>query len=257
VTRVRADDSKVLGFVLALLCLLSATASGAAEINVFSAGAVEPGLLELAPLWNRETGHVARLTVAVPAVLRQRVEAGETPDVLIAPPAVVDPLVTAGKASADGRARVGRAGVGIVVRTGAPAPDISSTDRFKEALLASDAVVYNRASTGTYFERLLERLRLADAIKAKAVRESDGAAVMTRVARGTGREIGVGPITEIRAFEAKGIRLVGPLPPDIQNYTAYDAVVLTSAKSLDLGRAFVQFITSASARAKFTATGLD
>ena len=79
--------------------VLPATAVSAAEIQVYSAGAVEPGLLELLPAWTRETGHVARLTVAVPAVLRQRVEAGETPDVLIAPPPVMDALVQAGKVS--------------------------------------------------------------------------------------------------------------------------------------------------------------
>jgi ABC-type molybdate transport system substrate-binding protein len=137
----------------------------AAEIEVYSAGAVEPGLLELVPAWTRETGHVAKLTVAVPAVLRQRVEAGETPDVLIAPPAVIDALVQAGKVKPEGRVPVGRVGVAMVVRRGAPAPDISTTERFKQAVLGADSLVYNRASTGTYFERVLDRLGIADAVK--------------------------------------------------------------------------------------------
>jgi molybdate transport system substrate-binding protein len=87
--------------------VLPATAVSATEIQVHSAGAVEPGLLALLPAWTREMGHVARLTVAVPAVLRQRVVAGETPDVLIAPPAVMDALVQAGKVNREGRVPVG------------------------------------------------------------------------------------------------------------------------------------------------------
>jgi molybdate transport system substrate-binding protein len=237
--------------------VLPATAVSAAEIQVYSAGAVEPGLLELLPAWTRETGHVARLTVAVPAVLRQRVEAGETPDVLIAPRLVIDALVQAGKINREGRAPVGRVGVALVVRRGAPVPDISTTERFKQAILDADSLVYNRASTGTYFERVLDRLGIADAVKAKTVRPPDGAAVMEHLLRGTGREVGIGPITEIRAYESKGIEIVGPLPADIQNYTVYVAGILTGARSPDVSAAFIRFITRPAAVATFTSTGME
>jgi molybdate transport system substrate-binding protein len=237
--------------------VLPATVVSAAEIQVYSAGAVEPGLRELLPAWTRETGHAARLTVAVPAVLRQRVEAGETPDVLIAPPLVMDALVQAGKVKQEGRVPVGRVGVAMVVRRGAPVPDISTTERFKQAVLDADSLVYNRASTGTYFERVLDRLGIADAVKAKTVRHSDGSAVMEHLLRGTGREVGIGPIPEIRAYEAKGIELVGPLPADIQNYTVYVAGILAGARSPEVSAELIRFITRPAAKATFTATGVE
>lgn len=93
---------KVLALVLAG-CLSTAPVS-AAEVRVFCAGAVEPGLVALSDAFTRETGNVVRLTAGVPAALRQRVEAGEAPDVLIAPPPVMDALVQAGKVKAEGRA---------------------------------------------------------------------------------------------------------------------------------------------------------
>jgi molybdate transport system substrate-binding protein len=237
--------------------LAATTPASAAEIQVYSAGAVEPGLLTLLPEWTRETGHVARLTVAVPAVLRQRVEGGETPDVLIAPPPVMDALAKAGKLTQGTPVPVGRVGVGVVVRRGAPVPDISTTERFKQAVLDADALVYNRASTGTYFERVLDRLGIAAAVNAKTVREADGNAVMERVVRGTGREVGIGPISEIRVHEPKGIQLVGPLPAEIQNHTVYLAGVLTSARSPDVGAAFIRFITTTAAKTTFRATGVE
>jgi len=239
------------------LPVVLSTIVSAAEIQVYSAGAVEPGLLELLPAWTRETGHVARLTVAVPAVLRQRVEAGETPDVLIAPPAVMDALVQAGKVNPEGRVPVGRVGVAMAVRRGAPVPDISTTERFRQAVLDADSLVYNRASTGTYFERVLDRLGIADTVKAKTVRHPDGSTVMEHLLRGSGREIGIGPVPEIRAYESKGIQLVGPLPADIQNYTVYVAGILAGARSPEASAALIRFITRPAAKTTFAATGVE
>src|SRR4029453_973001 len=100
--------------------------------------------------------------------------------------------------------------------------------------------VYNRASTGTYFERVLDRLGIADAVKAKTVRHPDGSTVMEHLLRGTGREGGIGPAPEIRAYESKGVQPVGPLPPDIQNYTAYVAGILAGARAPDAGAALIR-----------------
>ena len=244
---------KVLALVLA--GCLSATPVSAAEVRVFCAGAVEPGLAGLSDAFARETGYVVRLTVGVPAALRQRVEAGEAPDVLIAPPPVMDALVQAGKVKAEGRALVARVGVGVLVRKGAPLPDISSPERLKQTLLSAESLVYNRASTGTYFERLLGRLGVAEQVRAKTVRYADGVSVLEHVVRGTGREIGIGAITEIRAYEPKGLTLVGPLPDELQNYTGYVAGLVTAAASPDLGATFIGFVTSPAAKTVFSATG--
>jgi molybdate transport system substrate-binding protein len=244
---------KVLALVM-IGCLSTAPVS-AAEVRVFCAGAVEPGLVALSGAFTRETGNVVRLTAGVPAALRQRVEAGEAPDVLIAPPAVMDALVRAGKVKAEGRALVARVGVGVLVRKGAPVPDISSPERLKQTLLSAESLVYNRASTGTYFERLLDRLGVAEQVKAKAVRYADGVSVLEHVLRGTGREVGIGAITEIREYEPKGLTFVGPLPGELQNYTSYVAGVVTAAGDPDGGAAFIGFVTSPAAKTAFSATG--
>lgn len=222
-----------------------------------SAGAVEPGLVPLVQAFERDTGHAVRVSFATAPALKQRLAAGEAADVLIAPPALVDEAVAAGQALADDRRVIGRVGVGVVTRSDAPAPDIGTTDALKVSMLNADALVYNRASTGLYFERLLERLGLTETLRAKTVRYPDGAAVLERLARGQGREFGVAAITEIIAYAPKGVKLVGPLPAEVQNTTAYTATVLRASPSVDAARAFIAYVTTAGAKARFAAAGIE
>ena len=242
---------------LLLLALLPAPLAGAADLAVFSAGAMEPGLRRLVPGFERETGHAVTLTIAVPNVLRQRVQAGESPDLLIAPPPVVDALSQTGRLRPEGRVVVGRVGVAVVVRSGAPVPDVSSPEALRRALLDCESLVFNRASTGTYFERVLEGMGIADAVRAKSVRYPDGNAVMEHIIRGTGREIGIGPITEIRPYETRGLRFVGPLPAPIQNHTSYVATLLAGRPEDGPAAAFVRYISSPAARGVFAETGVE
>src|SRR5262249_2485961 len=92
---------------------------------------------------------------------------GAAPDVVIAPPAALDELAKFGKIDSAAQITLGRVGVGVVIRDGAPKPDISTTDALKRALLEADSVIYNRASSGLYIEGLLQRLGLAEKIQAK------------------------------------------------------------------------------------------
>ena len=246
----------VFAVAVALLALWVPTAHGA-EIKVLSAGAVEPGLVGLLDAFRRDTGQGVAVAFATAPAIRRRVTAGESADVVIAPPAVLDDLVTAGKVLAEGRAVVGRVGVGVAVRAGAPVPDASTPEALKRAVLAAESLVYNEASTGLYFARLLERLGIAGEVKGKTTRYPDGAAVFEHLLRGKGNEIGVGALTEIITYTKKGLVLVGPLPAEIQNYTTYTAGVMAGAKSPEAAKGFIRFLASPSSKAAFAAAGVD
>jgi len=239
-----------------LLSLVTAIAT-AADIKVMSAGAVEPGLVPLAQAFERETGHRVQVGFATAPVLKQRLAAREVADILIAPPALVDEAVTADLAVAGERLLLGRVGVGVVTRSDGPAPDIATTDALKASLLAADSLVYNRASTGLYFEQLVERQGLTAALSARTTRYADGAAVLDHLARGKGREFGVAATTEIIAHAPKGVKLVGPLPADVQNYTSYVAILLRGAPAAEAARAFIAFLGTAASKARFAAAGIE
>jgi len=227
----------------------------AAEIRVLSAGAVEPGLVKLIDAFRRETGRDVKVVFATAPAIRKRLGGGETVDVVIAPPAVLDDLVKAGKAV--DRVTVGRVGVGVTARDGAPLPQIATVDEFKQSLLNAESLVYNQASTGIYLAGLFDQLGIGEQLKPKTTRYPDGAAVLNHVIKGKGAEIGFGAITEIIEYEKKGLKFVGPLPAEIQSYTTYAATVVADSTARDAARAFVRYITTPVAKAAFAATGVE
>jgi len=134
---------------------------------------------------------------------------------------------------------------------------VSSADALKHAVLEADSIVYNKASTGLYLERLFERLGVGQQAKAKEARYPDGASVMEHVIKGKGKEIGFGALTEISLYRDKGLQLVGPLPPDAQNYTTYAAAPTPAPANRDGAQAFLKFIGTPAARAALAAKGVE
>jgi len=124
-------------------------------------------------------------------------------------------------------------------------------------VLEADSVVFNRASSGLYVERLMEKLGLSEQIKAKTVRHPDAQEQFTHILNGKGREIGFGGLTEIVRWRDKGLRLVGPLPPDIQNYTIYTAALASAPPNPEGARAFFAFLASPAAKAILKSNGVD
>lgn len=229
----------------------------AAEIRVLSAGAVQPGMVKVIDAFRRETGHGVKVEFATAPAIRKRIGGGEKVDVVIAPPAVLDDLVKGGKAAAKDRVMVGRIRVGVTVRSGAPLPKIATVDEFKQSLLSAESVVYNQASTGIYLEGLFERLGIGAQLKAKTTRYPDFAAVLDHVSKGRGNEIGLGATTVIIEGESKGIKLVGPLPAEIQNYTSYAATVVADGAARDAAREFARYVTIPAAKAALAAAGIE
>ncbi len=242
--------------MFALLLLVPAL-STAAELKVLSAGAVEPGLQAFVSLVKRETGDDLKTQFSTAPQIAQRLAAGEAFDIVIAPPDVIAKAAKDGKLAADTEVAVGRVGGGVVVRSGAPAPDIASVDALKRSLLAADSIVYNTASSGIYLDKLFEKMGILDQIKPKTTRYATGAEVMAHVSKSTGNEIGFGAITEIKAYEAKGVRLVGPLPADVQNYSAYAAVMTTATTSPEAVKAVLKQIATPAGKAAFTSNGVE
>jgi molybdate transport system substrate-binding protein len=241
----------------ALFGLLVGGGALAGELNVLSAGAVEPGLVDAAELFRNKTGHQVHIRFATAPAIRQRMSADETADVVLAPPAVLDDLVKVGKVAPQDRVRVGRVGVGVAVRNGAPVPDVSTTDTLKRAVLEAETLVYNQASTGNYVEGLLRRLGLAEELQGRTKRYPDGDAVMHHLLAGRGREVGFGAITEILLYKDKGLRFVGPLPADVQNYTTYAAVLVPAAANSAGGKEFLLFLQGAEAKSAFASRGIE
>lgn len=228
------------------------------EIKILSAGAVKPGLTKVIDAFQRETAHEVKVKFATAPAILSEIHSGETVDVVIAPPAVLDELVKSTKVAAGARVTLGRIGVGVMVRDGATLPKISSVDEFKQTLLGAESIIYNQASTGTYLETLFDRLGIGAEIKPKSVRYPDFAAVLDHVSKGSGREIGLGATTVIIENANKGVKFAGPLPAEIQNYTEYAATLMLMADSAARATAqqFISYLASPKSKSLFAAAGI-
>jgi molybdate transport system substrate-binding protein len=147
--------------------------------------------------------------------------------------------------------------MGVGVREGAPVPDIATSEAFKQALLAARSLVYvdpaQGATSGIHFAGLLQKFGIADDVKSKTTLVPGGYPAEL-VANGE-VEMVVHQISEI--VPVKGVRLVGPLPKDVQKVTVYSAGIAKKAVTPDAARSFVTFLTSPAIKARFAAAGLD
>lgn len=240
----------------AILATAVFNVAGAAEVKVLSAGALEPGMKAAVAEFQKANAHSVRISFNTAPQIRKRIADGEVYDVVVAPPAVLDEISKAGKLGQD-RASVGRVGMGVAVRPGAPVPDISSSEALKKSVLDAESLVFNRASTGIYLENLLKKMGIYDQVEKKTTRYDDAAAVMEHVLKGKGREIGFAPVTEILLHRDRGLRLVGPLPAEVQNYTAYAAGVMAGAPATTAAQEFVRYLGTPAAKKVFVAAGIE
>lgn len=241
---------------LLVLCLGAAGAS-AADIRILTAGAMKSVVLAMAPDFEKATGHKLSVANDTAGGLEKRIAGGEAFDVAIITPAIIDKLAGSGRIATGSRIDLAKVGVGVAVKEGAPKPDIATTDAFTRTLLAAKSVAYidpkSGGSSGIYFDKLLERLGIAETVRAKA-KLMTGGYVAELVAKGEA-EIAVHQISEI--VPVKGVTLVGPLPADIQRTTVYAGGVSSAAADATAAKALLAFLSGADAAAVLKSRGME
>ena len=232
---------------------LSGMAS-AAEVKVLTAGAFKQVVLALVPNFEKQTGNKVVVDNDTAGGLKKRIEGGAAFDVAVITPAVIDDLVAAGKIVSGSRVNLATVGVGVVVKEGAPKPDVSTVEAFKSTLLAG--CLYHPASggsSGVYIDKLLERLGIADQVRRKA-KLKKGGYVAELVVSGEA-ELGLHQISEI--VPVKGAVLVGPLPKEIQNTTTYAAGLSASSQNRDGAQALIKMFSGPVAATVLKSKGME
>jgi molybdate transport system substrate-binding protein len=240
--------------------LLAAAVSSveAAEIKVMSAGAMKAMVSEVGAEFTRETGHTLAMTTGTVGQLRDKLLAGEAADVVVMSDTAIDQLIGQGQLARGSRVDIARTGIGVAVRDGAPKPDISTPESFKQTLLAAKSITYvdpaSGGTSGIYFASVLQKLGIADAVKGKTVLRPGGGYIAELVARGEA-ELAVHQISEI--VPVKGVTLVGPLPRELQKVTVYSAALPARGTNTEQAKAFVEFMARPAFKARLAAAGLD
>src|SRR5215470_3597676 len=204
------------------------------------------------------TGNEVELSFGTVGTLQQRLDGGETADVVISGKPAIDTLEKAGQLAAKSRADIATVRIGVAVREGAPAPDISTPEAFRRALVDARAVAFSDAavggSAGVYLARMFVELGLGDAIKAKGMPQPNGGEVATRVANGEA-DLGMTLIAEI--VPIKGARVLGPLPAPPGNDTTYAAAVMAASNARGAALEFIAALKRGDRRTVWKDAGFE
>jgi molybdate transport system substrate-binding protein len=223
-----------------------------AEIKLISGGAMRRFLSEALPLFEQASGCKVSIRFGLTRDMKAAIEEGAAFDLALLPRSALDELVQAGKIAAGSITDVVRSLVGLMVRTGAPEPDIGSVEAFKTVLRQARAISYSKGPSGLYVAELLQRLGLAAEMESKTV-FAVGRPVGEVIAGGEA-EIGMQQIIENQPVQ--GAHLVGPLPPELVNYVMYSAGFAPAAPRAP-GQALVEFLASPAAVGIIRAKGME
>lgn len=239
----------VAGLVGSLLLIVS-TAANAAELRVLASRAVWTVLQEIAPAYEKETGDKLELVTGLSRELLKRVNAGERFDVIAAPPAALDGLIKNGKVVASSKANLVRSALGVIIRAGAPKPDVSSVEAFKQTLLKAKSITYLPVPG---VPQLLEQLDLKDQLASKTkVPETEISAEM--VAKG---EVDLAILVVTQAFTTPGVELAGALPKEIQHYSVFGAAISAASQARGPAQRLIDYLKSPRALDVIKAQGME
>jgi molybdate transport system substrate-binding protein len=210
------------------------------EVRVWAARAIATVLAEAGPRFESTTGHKLNVTSDLSSGFARRLAAGERVDVVISADSSVDDWIANGRIRAGTRTDIARSGIGVEVREGSAKPDISSVEAFKRTLLDAKSIAYLPVGSGIHVDKVIARLGIADAVKAKVTRP-DSDIVSELVAQGK-VELGIVVITQI--LTTPGAALVGPLPADLQCHVMFTAGVSASSAAPEAARQLIDFLTS-------------
>ena len=213
---------------------------------------LEPALEKVVALYRQQTHNEVSLVFDPSPIVKKRIEGGEIADVVIVQPDFVDELSKSGQVSAGDRPIIGHVGVGLGNRKDGPTQDISTPEKLKNTLLGADMLVFNNVASGNAFEKVLERLGIAEALRPRIVRTSP-LGIFEPVLKGKGNDMAAGTIPLIAT--TPGIKLLGPLPPEFQSSLTYTAVLMAKTSQRDAAEGFIKFLASPKAKEAFAANG--
>ena len=230
------------------------------EIKVLSTTAMKTSLDDLAPDFERAGGVTLVCTYGPSARIAKLVTDGEQNDVAIVTAEGIAELTKQGRIVPGTRADIARSAMALAVQKGARKPDISSAEKFKQALLSAKSLGMSNpvggGQSGANLMKIFERLGIAEAMKGKTLYGPGGpAGLIGNFLLRKEVEIGVQQMPELMAVS--GIDIVGPLPPELQTMTVFSAGLSASARNVAGAKALIQYLTTPKAAAVMKARGME
>ena len=229
------------------------TEAHAVELKVIAGGSLTASMNAIAPEFEKASGHKLVTHFDSTPNIIARVTSGTPFDLVVAPVDVFKDAAAKARFAPGPTVDIARVGYGVIVRSGAPKPDISTADTFKKALLDAPSVAFLPASAaGAYVTKVFERLGIGEEMKAKTKVQTAPAQIAPAVAKGEA-ELGVF-LTSV--LIAPGVELVGSFPGDLQQELVFTAAVAADTKEAAAAKALIDYLRTPAATAVIKAAGM-
>jgi molybdate transport system substrate-binding protein len=250
----------VVRVLVALLALVGVASCRSAPepttkpILVFSSNGVKALLEDLRPELERMAGRSIALEFSTTADLQRRIEGGDRPDVAVLTTAAVEALSARGLLAPASSRPVAQVGVGVGVRTQAPTADVSTPDALRALVLGARSVTFTaEGQSRPAIDAAFERLGIVDAMRKTTVLRGPGEAPGA-VARGES-DVVITLVSEM--VGVPGLKVLGPLPPDLQRHVTFAAARSTSASDVAAADRVLEALSGADVTARLARHGLE
>ena len=245
------------GLIALFAFMVTSISLSATEIRVMSGGAPKEVFAQLTPKFEQQTGNKVVFVYDVLTALREKIAGGERADVLVMPIPLLDGYAKEGKLRAASQATFGTVGISVVVKEGSPRPDISTKEKFREAILSARSIVHatpGKTPSGTHMGKVMEQLGIAEAVAKKVVHRPALEGGVQLVAEGQA-DIGIYPASEVT--NVKGVAVVGTLPAGIDLNIVYGGAAMADSAAGEAASAFVKFMAAPDNRGVWKHAGFD
>src|ERR1700736_3454206 len=235
------------------LMMTAVTASNASELKLVAGGSLVPLFKELGPQFEKASGHKLSIHFDSTPSIVARVASGTPFDAVVVPIDVFKDAGAKARFAPGTTVDIARVGFGVIVRAGAPKPDISTPDALKQTLLAAPSIAFVPASAaGAYITSVFGRLGIDKNMQAKTRPESAPVKIAPAVARG---DAALG-VFLMNVLVAPGVELVGPFPAELQQELVFTAAVAADSKQADAAKALIDYLRTPAAAATIKAAGM-
>ena len=239
----------------AIVAVLACPAAALAQVQVIISGGFSPAYRELSPQFEKAAA-ITLITTSGgsvgtgPNTIGGQLRRGVAADVVILAREGLNELIAEGRIVAGTDVDLASSVIGVIVRAGAPKPDIRTVEALRQTLLRAKSIAVSTSTSGVYLRtRLFPQLGIAAEMEGKT--STGGAAA---VGRGEA-EIGLQQVSEVLAVP--NADFVGTIPAEIQYETVYAAAVVSGSKNVGSATRLIAFLASEGAMPAIRKSGME
>jgi molybdate transport system substrate-binding protein len=221
----------------------------AKEVVLIAAVGDNTSVDKMAPDFEAKTGYKIKVTYAVSGMIKKKVIDGEPFDVAILLMPIADALATGNLVESSVSPMAGMP-IAMVMKKGAPKPDVSTPEALKQTLLAAKGISYPHGTSGAFAGILTDGMMTKLGILDQMVPKIKPGGI-TGVAKG---DLDFAFLFQPEARDP-GIEIV-PLPASVQPVAQMVGAISSHSKNPAIAKQLLDYLSTPAAKAVYISKGM-